>query len=55
MKTFAKTGPKGDPIETPSICFQILSLIVNAVFEHASFNKFFIVRFVKLVVTNFSL
>ena len=38
MKTFARSGPKGDPIETPSIFFNILSLNVNAVFEHASFN-----------------
>ena len=47
MKTFAKSGPKGDPIETPSFCLYILSLNVNTVFEHASFNNFFIIRFLK--------
>ena len=55
MKIFTMSGPKGDPIEAPSIYLYILSLNVNAAFEHASFNNFFIVHFVKLVVTKFSL
>ena len=30
MNIFAKTGPRGDPIPTPSVCLYILRLNVNS-------------------------
>ena len=39
MKTFAKSSPKGDPIETASVCLHILSLNVNAVFNLTKANN----------------
>ena len=53
MKHWLKAVLKGTPIKIIFICLYILLLNVNTVFEHVSYNSFFIFRFVKLVVTNF--
>ena len=36
MIKLARTGPKEDPIDTPSICLQILLLKLNAALEQES-------------------
>ena len=51
---FASTGAKQDPIETPSICSQILLSNENAVLLHESEMCFLSVRLDKVVLISFS-
>ena len=48
---FASTGPKEDPILTPSFCSYNLLLKVNAVFVQVSNISFFKVLFLKSELT----
>ena len=52
--TLANTGPKEEPILTPSFCWYSLLLKENAVLVQVSNISFFKVRFLRLVETNLS-
>ena len=55
MMILAKSGPKHDPIETPSICSSIVLLKKKAFMVQQSFKSYFIVRFLMFVFNSFVL